>query len=175
MTMAPPSALSNSAGSAASMAKYTPLSMTLMASRYAVIWCDWSPRIGMIPALAKTKSSRPNSATPLCHHGFEPLEVADVGLLGDDAATGLLDEVHGLVEVLAGGHRIGDAVDLFAEVDGDDVSAFLGESHRMRAALAACRPGDEGDFAIKSIAHVQVSLSLSCGIERQVGWHSRLH
>ena len=46
------------------------------------------------------------------HHGLESLEVADVGLFGDDAPTGLLDQVDGFVEVLGRGHRVGNAVDL---------------------------------------------------------------
>jgi hypothetical protein len=102
--------------------------------------------------------------------GLESLEIADVGLLGDDATTGLLHEIDGLVEILAGGHRIGHTVDLLAEVDCDDVGALLGEPHRVGPALTACRAGDEGDSSIKSIAHGQVSLSIfSCGIEQQGG------
>lgn len=48
----------------ASMVWYTPVSMTSMASRNAESCCDGSPILGMIPALAKKKSSRPNSSTP---------------------------------------------------------------------------------------------------------------
>ncbi|MFO0823413.1 MAG: hypothetical protein U0792_09905 [Gemmataceae bacterium] len=35
------------------------------------------------------------------HNGFQPFEVTDVTRFGDDPATGLLDQVDGLVEVLA--------------------------------------------------------------------------
>ena len=94
-----------------------------------------SPAAGKIPALASTKSSRPNSATPLATAVLEPLEVPDVALLGHDAPTGLLDEVHGLVEILGCRHRVGDAVDLVAQVERDDVGAFLGEPDGVRAAL----------------------------------------
>ncbi len=62
---------------------------------------------------------------------LQPAEVAHIRLLGDDAPAGFLDEVDGLVEVLAGRHRVRDAVDLSAQIDGDHVGALLGEPDRV--------------------------------------------
>ena len=62
-----------------------------------------SPTTGAIPALAITKSTRPNSAHAIADHCLDPLEITDVALLGDDAAAGLLDEVDGFVEILTRG------------------------------------------------------------------------
>ena len=84
---------------------------------------------------------------------LEPFEVANVGLLGHDAAASLLDEVDRLVEILTGGHRIGDAVDLCTQVERDDVGAFLGETNRVAAALTACRARDEGDLPLELSCH----------------------
>ena len=97
------------------------------------------PAAGKIPALAITKSSRPSSATPLATTSLSRSKSRTSRLLGDDAPTGLLDEVDGLVEILPGRHRVGDAVDLFAQIERDDVGAFLGEPNRVGAALTACR------------------------------------
>ena len=87
------------------------------------------------------------------HRGLEPFEVADVALLGDDAPTGLLDEVDGLVEILPARHRIGHAVDLVAQIERDDVGALFGEPNGVRAALAPCRAGDEGDLPVELLCH----------------------
>src|ERR1700742_820733 len=87
------------------------------------------------------------------HNGFQSLEIPNVALLGNDAAARLLDEVDGLVEVFAGRHRVGDAVDLTAEIEGDDVGALLGEPNRMRPPLATRGAGDERDFAIELACH----------------------
>ena len=44
-----------------------------------------------MPALADTMSSRPSSATPASTAAFSAVEVADVGLAGDDPAVERLD------------------------------------------------------------------------------------
>ena len=111
------------------------------------------PAAGKMPALARTKSSRAEFGDAVGDDLLEPFEVADVGLLGDDAPAGLLDEVDRLVEILAGRHRIGDAVDLFAQVERDDVGAFLGEPNRVAAALTARRARDEGDLPLELSCH----------------------
>ncbi|KWX68453.1 hypothetical protein ASJ79_17725 [Mycobacterium sp. NAZ190054] len=64
ITIAPPSGLRSSAGSAASMVKYTPLSITATASVNAEMSRPCGPATGRMPALASTKSRRPSSATP---------------------------------------------------------------------------------------------------------------
>ncbi|KZS63808.1 hypothetical protein A4G27_07810 [Mycobacterium kansasii] len=70
-------------------------------------------------------------------------------MFSNDAASGLLDEVDGLIEILPRGHRASHAVHLFAEIDGDDVRAFFGKSNRMRATLAPWRPRDECNLAVE--------------------------
>ncbi|WP_283612941.1 hypothetical protein [Mycolicibacterium poriferae] len=41
-----------------------------------------------------------------------------------------------------------------AQVDGDDVGAFLGEADRMRPALPAGGPGDEDDLVLEQAARL---------------------
>ena len=76
----------------------------------------------------------------LCENRLQWIEVADVGLLGDDAPPGLLDQLDGLGEVLLGRHRVGDAVELLAEVDGDDVGALFGEPNRVERTWPRAAP-----------------------------------
>ena len=117
-----------------------------------------------MPALATTTSSRPSSATPVVDGGLQRRLVADVGHPGDHPAVELLDLDDGLVEVLARRRRVlaDDGVDPRAEVDGDDVGALLREPDRVRAALAARRPGDEDDLALHASGHAV----LLCQTER---------
>ena len=89
-----------------------------------------------MPALASTKSSRPNSASPRSTTVGEPFAVADVRVLGHDAPARLLDQPHRFLEVLRGGHRVGDTVELRAQVDGDDVGTLFGEPDGVFAALS---------------------------------------
>ncbi len=96
---------------------------------------------------------RPSFGHAVGHRRLEPLEVAHIALFGDDAAPGLFDEVHRLVEILGGGEWVCHAVDLVAQVERDDVRAFLGESHRVRTALSPCRSGDESDLALQLTGH----------------------
>jgi hypothetical protein len=74
--------------------------------------------------------------------------VADVGVAGDDARPGVLDELDGGGEILRCRQRIGNAGDLLAQIHRDDVGACRGQSDRVGAALASGRAGDEGDFAV---------------------------
>jgi hypothetical protein len=78
--------------------------------------------------------------------GLDSVQVTHVAIVSHDATAGLLHQVDGFVEVLGRRHRRGDAVDLFAQIERDDVGAFLCEAHRMRAPLAARRAGDERDL-----------------------------
>ena len=57
----------------------------------------------------------------------------------------------GLLQVLGRGQRIGVRLDLPADVDRDDVRALLGHAHRVGAALAPRRAGDERDFALEPV------------------------
>ncbi len=111
------------------------------------------PRRREDPRVGEHEVDPPEFGDAVGHDVLEPLEVPDVALLGDDAAAGLLDEVDRLVEILRGRHRVGDAVDLIAQVERDDVGAFLGEPDRVRAALTPRRAGDEGDLAVELSRH----------------------
>src|SRR6202040_311027 len=55
------------------------------------------------------------------------VEIANIGDVGVDAPTCLLDEPPGLIEVLGCGHRIENGVDLPADVEPDDVGALFGQ------------------------------------------------
>jgi hypothetical protein len=79
--------------------------------------------------------------------------VAHVSLGGDDPAVQGFDLFDRLSQVVRCCHRVGHRVDLAAQVDGDDVRAFLGEADGVAAALATCRPGDECDFSFYSSRH----------------------
>gem|GEM_PF-5438735 len=85
----------------------------------------------------------------LGHRGIERVVVPDVDLARNDSSSGLLDEPDGLGEVLGGGHRIVDGVELTTDVDRDDVSAFLGEQFRVRPALSPRRPGNQRNLAFQ--------------------------
>ena len=101
-----------------------------------------------IPALATMMSSRPSCSTPLSTAALERVVVANVDLGGDDAPVEVLDQVRGLGEVLGRRTHRRRGVEVLADVDGDDVGAFLRQPHRVAAALAARRTGDERDLAL---------------------------
>jgi hypothetical protein len=84
---------------------------------------------------------------------LKPCEVSDIGLFGHDAASGLLYEVDRFVKVFAPGQRVCHAVDLFADVNGDDVGAFLGETHSVAASLPPRSAGDERNLAVELCCH----------------------
>ena len=73
--------------------------------------------------------------------------IANVGLGRDDPAIEPFHQRDGLVQVVPGGHRRRHRGDLTADVHGDDVGAFLGQSDRMAPALAPGGSGDERDLA----------------------------
>jgi hypothetical protein len=78
---------------------------------------------------------------------LQPRGVADVGLRNHYSLTGFLDQPRGLVEILPGGHRVADGVDVAADVDRDDVGALLGQPDGVTPALATARSRDECDLA----------------------------
>ena len=112
-----------------------------------------SPAAGKDARVGQHEIQPAEFGDPLGHRLREPFEVPDVALLGHDAPTGLLDEVHGLVEILRCRHRIGDAVDLVAQVERDDVGAFLGEPDGVGTPLTAGRARDEDDLPIELLCH----------------------
>jgi hypothetical protein len=85
----------------------------------------------------------------LLEGGFERRAVPDVGFPRDDASAGVLDEFHRGGHVLGGGHRIRNTGDLVAQVDRDDAGALRRQLHRVSAALAPGRAGDERDLAVE--------------------------
>jgi hypothetical protein len=66
--------------------------------------------------------------------------VAYVSLLGVDVLSFLLNEIHRLLQIVNSGHPVGNAADLLAAVDGDDIGALFSETPGMRAALARAAP-----------------------------------
>ncbi len=93
---------------------------------------------------------------------LERRAIPDVGLLGDDAGTGVLDELDRGGQIVGSGHRVGHRRDLVAEVHRDDVGAFGRQLHRVRAALTAGRASDEGDLALQG-THVRAPVSPAAG------------
>ncbi len=88
------------------------------------------------------------------HRRFQRVVIADVDLGGHDAAVQALDEVGRLGQVIGRRRRdLAAATDRRADVDRDDVGTFLRQAHRVAAALAASRPGDERDLALNSSTH----------------------
>jgi hypothetical protein len=93
---------------------------------------------------------------PVVDGGGQRLDVADVGLLGDDPSAQLLHLAHGLGQVFRGRALVevgGHAVDGCGDVHRDDVGALLGEPDGVRPSLAASGPGDERDLAFDASCH----------------------
>jgi hypothetical protein len=88
----------------------------------------------------------PELGHALVEGGLERAVVAHVGLGGDDPPVQRFHLLDRLGQVVGGGHRDGDRLDLLADVDGDDVGALLGEPDRVAAALPSGGSGDERDL-----------------------------
>ena len=93
-------------GSATWMALMVPIRLVLMTSIQAC--SGGSPFMPAMPAWATTMSTLPNSAMPALQRLTQLAGLAHVGLRGDDAAAGLLDELGGLLEILGRRHRVAD-------------------------------------------------------------------
>jgi hypothetical protein len=76
------------------------------------------------------------SGDPVVDYCLQRGVVADVGLVGDDAAVEGLDLLDRLVRVV-----------VRRNVDGDDVGALFGQPDGVAAALTPRGAGDEGDFS----------------------------
>src|SRR4051812_48923090 len=85
--------------------------------------------------------------------GRQGVEVAYVDFGRDDAPIQVLDHVRGFGEVLRRGRGRCRVVEPAADVDRDDVGAFLRQPYRMAAALAASGTGDECDLAFHPSGH----------------------
>ena len=90
---------------------------------------------------------------------LEGVVVTHIDLGGHDAAVESLDEVGSLGQVVrCRGWNFGAAADRFADVDRDDVGAFLRQAHGVTAPLPAGRTDDKCDLALNSSAHDCTSL-----------------
>ncbi len=117
----------------------------------ADVWTS-SPN-GKMPAFAATMSSRPNSSTAAVSpaSGRRSRERRPVG---HDSTPLLLDQSHGLGEILVRGRcvEVRRASHVAADVDGDDVGALLRESNRVTAALPASGARDECNLAATDLS-----------------------
>ncbi len=87
------------------------------------------------------------------HRGFERVVFADIDLGGDDPSVQRLDQVGCFREVFGSrrwGRRVGEGL---ADVDGDDVRAFLRQPHCVAASLPPRCAGDERDLALYPAGH----------------------
>ena len=84
----------------------------------------FSSAIGAIPALAITMSSLPSSAMPSFSAVFSADRSRTSACWATIRAPVSSDELDGGRHVVGGGHRVGHAGDLVAEVDRDDVGAL---------------------------------------------------
>jgi hypothetical protein len=103
---------------------------------------------------SSSSSSVPELGYALVERRLDRVVVPDVGLGGHDAPVKRLDLLDRLGQVLRCRHRVRHRANLRAQVDGDDVRALLGQPDRVRPALTARGPGDEGDLARYSSCHV---------------------
>ena len=86
---------------------------------------------------------------PGLHRGFQLGQVSDIGDNSQCLAAGRLDESCGLVEIGFGAQRVGNRLDVGANIHGDDVCALFGQCDGVAAALAARRAGDDGDGVVE--------------------------
>ena len=84
------------------------------------------------------------------HHLGQAVEVPDVELGGQNGGAGLLHQPHRLGQVVVGGERVDDGVQILTAVDSDDVGALLGQPDGVGPSLTACRTGDERYFSLNS-------------------------
>jgi hypothetical protein len=84
---------------------------------------------------------------------LERVVIADVDLGGDDPSVQRLDQVGRFREVFGSrrwGWRVGEGL---ADVDGDDVRAFLRQPHSMTTSLPPRRASDERNLALYPAGH----------------------
>jgi hypothetical protein len=79
--------------------------------------------------------------------GLQTSEVTNIHNLRDDLTAGPADESRSLVEIVRCGGRHDDGVHRPADVEGDDVSALLRETHCLRPADSSRSTGDQSDLA----------------------------
>ena len=109
-----------------------------------------SPFMPAIPACATTMSSLPSSAMPSSSADFSWPASRTSAFAVTTRCPVFSTNCGGLLEVFRRGHRVADGVEVLAQVDRDDVGAFLGEPDRVAAALSARGAGDECDFPLNA-------------------------
>ena len=92
---------------------------------------------------------RPEFGSPFVEGLLEGFEIPHVHLASDDPPAGLLDLLDRLLQVLGRGHGVANDLHLTADVDGDDVGAFLSQADGVAATLAPGRPSNEGHLAVE--------------------------
>ena len=104
--------------------------------------------------------------------GLQPGPVADIGLSGHNSRSGVLHEFDRGRKIVRGGQRVGNAGDLIAQVDRDDVGTLRGKLDRVRTALTAGCAGDEGDLPPQSALSNIHELRRAIGPwpDRRPGW-----
>ena len=90
---------------------------------------------------------------PLADRRLDRREIPHVRAAGDDPPVQRLDLLDRLGQIVRSGHRVGDAADLGADVDRDDVGALLGQPDGVRPPLPPGRAGDEGDLTLELSCH----------------------
>ncbi len=73
--------------------------------------------------------------------------------IGVFAPAGCLNLRYGPGEVCRRRQRVGDRVDLTADIHRDHVGAVLGQAHRVATALSPGRAGDQRDLAVEPSRH----------------------
>src|ERR1700677_3970772 len=151
-TIDPPRPPAIRCGTAARAVCHRPVRLMSMVSFQLPAAIDSTgPPMLAIPALATTMSSRPSSATPSSTAALTASKSrtsAWVAMMRRSCASTSLT-----VSARSSGVAIGSALDIVADVDGDDVGPLLGQPHRVAAALAASGAGDESDLAFSSSWH----------------------
>ena len=92
------------------------------------------------------------------HHGFDLLEIGNIGAIGHRHATGFANF---LDDVFRRGQRTAAAVAGAAEIVDDDLRAAAGQPQRMRAPKTIARAGDDSDASVKPDCHDCSSQPLS--------------
>jgi hypothetical protein len=75
--------------------------------------------------------------------------ITNVGLHGEAALVVFLDQLHRLAQIIRMRHRVWHGFNLRGDVADDDIRAFAGERHRLRAALTPRSARDQRDLAVE--------------------------
>ena len=99
----------------------------------------------------------PELVQPIRDEAFDVRENAHIADLGVHATPVRLDELHGLFKVVDR-RRLRGHWQFRAQIEADDVCAFLSKPHTVRPALTACCATDEGHLAFEK-THYSASVA----------------